>query len=531
MRTPRDTSGAERLSFRPELSQCPECDAPLHRRNISWRKTIQRMDGLFFVVSWAYCCTNASCLLSETRFRSVKAEMLSLKWRTFGMDVIVEIGFRRVLRHETVAEIHKAIRATGMAISEREVYELLEVFYALIELRQPVDDAYLAEVKRNGGIVLAIDGVKPEWSNETLYILMDAMTGRVLYTAKLCSSATDDLTPLLEKVKAMGLPALAIVSDHQQSIRLAVAKVFPGVPHQLCHFHVLRNASQKVVDLDRNLKKCLKSKVRGMRKVERSISLRRTSDKIEDGRLHLVTEACEILRAMLKHDVAYPLKPGGLLFFDMLKEFEATLQRCLEQAPDTELARLQRIAGRWRAFEAEAERVRMLYGFVWRLAHILNSEYPSYQARMQLGRCLADTEKAMIETSDDIVRECLNEYVKTIRSHWWGLFHCYDDERIPRTNNGLEGLIGSKKQAFRRTTGRRHWGRYVLRFGRGIFMGHGLEDIKEFQRVLEGMDPMSSEFVRQRLSYNRAQGRRLSRIRGSFKETMESFEEAWAAVC
>jgi hypothetical protein len=28
-----------------------------------------------------------------------------------------------------------------------------------------------------------------------------------------------------------------VVSDGQHSIRLAVAKVWPDVPHQLCHFH------------------------------------------------------------------------------------------------------------------------------------------------------------------------------------------------------------------------------------------------------------------------------------------------------
>ena len=531
MRTPRDTSGAERLSFRPELNDCPECGTSLHRRNIAWRKTIQRMDGLFFVVSWAYCCSNDSCPLSETRFRSVKAELLSLKWRSFGLDVVAEIGFRSLEKHETVAEIHAALRAAGVVISEREVYELLELFHALLELRIPVDKAYRKEVKANGGVVLSIDGVKPEWSNETLYILMDAQTGRVLHTAKLRSSGKEDIAPLLEKVKAMGLPILAVVSDYQKSISLAVAEVFPGVPHQLCHIHLLRNACKAIVDLDRNLKKRLKSKVRGMRDVERSISKVRTSGNNVDGRDHQVEEACEMLRGMLKHDVAYPLKPGGLIFYDKLKQFEATLQRCNEQAPDARLARLQGIAGRWRSFEPDAERVRMLYGYVWKLAHILNAEYPSYQARMQLGRHLADIKRTAVETSDPVVRECLDELVKAVHSHWWGLFYCYDDERIPRTNNGLESLIGSKKQAYRKTTGRQHWGRFILRFGAGVVMSHGLEGVEEYQQVLEEVGPTSSEHARQRLRGNRAQGRLLAGIRDSFEGMLASFEEAWLAAC
>jgi len=485
------------------------------------------MDGLFFVVSWAYCCSSSSCPLSETRFRSTKAELLSLKWRSFGLDVVAEIGFRSLERHETVVEIHAALLAAGVVISEREVYELLELFHALLELRMPIDEAYLKEVKANGGVVLSIDGVKPEWSNETLYILMDVQTGRVLHTAKLRSSAKEDIVPLLEKVKAMELPILAVVSDYQKSIGLAVAKVFPGVPHQLCHIHVIRNAAKEIVDLDRNLKKRLKSQVRGMRDVERSIAKSRASSKIVDGRDDLVGEACEILRGLLKHDVPYPLKPGGLIFYDKLKQFEATLQRCNEGTPDARLARLMGIAGRWRSFEPEAERVRMLYGFVWKLAHIFDAEYSSRQARMQLGRHLADVSLAMAKTSDPVVRECLGEYVKVIRSHWWGLFHCYDDERIPRTNNGMESLIGSKKHAYRKTSGRLHWGRFILRFGPGVAMSHGLENVGEFQRVLEEVGPTSSEHARQRLRGNRAQGRLLAGIRGSFEKMLTSFERAW----
>lgn len=514
------------MSFRPELTKCPECGAPLQRRNIAWRKTIQRMDGLVFVVSWAYCCSNDGCPLSGTRFRSAQAELLSLKWRTFGLDVIAEIGLRRERRHETVSEIRSALTREGVVISEREVYELLEVYYALMELRSPVDEGFLAEVKLNGGIVLSIDGVKPEWANDTLYILMDAQTGRVLHTAVLHSSAHEDLVPLFEHVRSMDFPVLAVVSDHQHAIRLAVNKVFPGVVHQLCHYHVLRAASKPTVELDRNLKKRVKGRVRGIRPMERSIERRR--EKGEDSvQLDLVAEVCEILRGLLKHDVPYPLKPGGLMFHENLRELDTVLRRCLEKVPDAALARLQRITGCWREFETDATRVRFLFRFVWKLAHILDAEYPSYQARMQLGRYLAEVERAIEGTEDALASDALKELGRVLRSHWWGLFPCYDDERIPRTNNGMESLIGSKKQAFRRITGRRHWGRYIVRFGMGILMGHGLDEAEDIVAVLEEVAPTSSAEVRDRLERNRGPGRRLSGIRASFKEILAGFERAW----
>ena len=43
------------------------------------------------------------------------------------------------------------------------------------------------------------------------------------------------------------------------SIRGAVAEVFSDVPHQLCHFHYLREAAKPIYDADRHAKKELKS--------------------------------------------------------------------------------------------------------------------------------------------------------------------------------------------------------------------------------------------------------------------------------
>ena len=61
---------------------------------------------------------------------------------------------------------------------------------------------------------------------------------------------------VLEK---FGIP-LAIISDMQQSIIEAVKLVFPGVPHQFCQSHFLRNAGDALTkelhqDLGKELKK------------------------------------------------------------------------------------------------------------------------------------------------------------------------------------------------------------------------------------------------------------------------------------
>jgi hypothetical protein len=44
---------------------------------------------------------------------------------------------------------------------------------------------------------------------------------------------------------------------------------------------------------------------------------------------------------------------------------------------------------------------------------------------------------------------------KVTRNYWTGLFHCYADPLIPRTNNGLEQYFGTARHLERRATGRK----------------------------------------------------------------------------
>ena len=59
------------------------------------------------------------------------------------------------------------------------------------------------------------------------------------------------------------MPIAGVVSDGQDSIRKAVKKALDGVPHQLCHFHYLREAAKPIYEADRHAKKELKKRVRG----------------------------------------------------------------------------------------------------------------------------------------------------------------------------------------------------------------------------------------------------------------------------
>jgi hypothetical protein len=64
--------------------------------------------------------------------------------------------------------------------------------------------------------------------------------------------------------------------------------------------------------------------------------------------------------------------------------------------------------------------------------------------------------------------ECLSHFLEitgNLRPH---LIQCYDLAGLPRTNNDMEGYIRSLKTSYRRVSGRKKWGNYLLRYGRSI---------------------------------------------------------------
>jgi hypothetical protein len=55
----------------------------------------------------------------------------------------------------------------------------------------------------------------------------------------------------------------------------------------------------------------------------------------------------------------------------------------------------------------------------------------------------------------DVLETGIDNFIKTTRSYWSGLFHCYEIEDFPRTNNDLEHAFGLLRHHQRRCTGRK----------------------------------------------------------------------------
>lgn len=173
-----------------------------------------------------------------------------------------------------------------------------------------------------GRVILALDGMQPDVGHEVLWVVRDCLSGEVLLARSLLSGTADDLAPLLREVAdAVGVPVDGVVSDGQTSIRRAAKRALPGVPHQLCQFHFLREAALPVFEADRHAKVELKKQVRGVRPIERAV------EKRDDAEAEVVRGYCAAVRSTITDDGRAPLAASGLKLKGRLEKVAASLDR------------------------------------------------------------------------------------------------------------------------------------------------------------------------------------------------------------
>ncbi len=174
--------------------------------------------------------------------------------------------------------------------------------------------------KEQGQIILALDGLQPDVGHEVLWVIRDCLSGEVLLARSLLSACEADLASLLHEVQqALDVPIRGVISDGQHSIRKAVQSALPEVPHQLCHFHYLREAAKPVYEADRHAKKELKKHIRGVRPLERAV------EKRDDAEAEAIRGYCHAVRSALTDDGRAPLEAPGLKLQDRLSAIAASL--------------------------------------------------------------------------------------------------------------------------------------------------------------------------------------------------------------
>ena len=319
--------------YRPEIYQCPECQKTLHRALTVSERIVVTLNGVIQMTHGGYRCSNSECEGRGRTYRSAAADALVLPRLTFGLDVVILIGQLRLGKHQTLDETHEQIceRLTplGASISRREVLYLFDVFCNILRATSDVnqDKEWMKKVEKNKGIIVSIDGIQPDKGNETVYLVRDALTGRLLTAENVTESSVERLKQVLSSVVGLSIPVLGTISDAQESEVMALSELWPDVPHQTCQFHALREASRSGFEEDRKIKtqmrKELQPKVRSLRK-QIDKQMEQVSEE-EAKQLAVLGDYALGVQAALNIDGKLPFDYAGVEALEALDEAAASI--------------------------------------------------------------------------------------------------------------------------------------------------------------------------------------------------------------
>ncbi len=366
MRTPRDRSGFRKIHVRPETRRCPACGNELRffwnaERFVSFVRYRLHIDYHI------YTCVNPDCSLERHRFRPEFLTTRVLPKREFGLDVVSLIGYFRLKDCLSVPKITGIlVDIHGVEISEREVEDLFNLYVALTTTDVRNDRKLLARLAEQGRIVLTIDAAKPDRDGEALWLIRDHISGEVLLGFTARNIDAEALAEKIREVASLGITIAGVVSDGEPVIVEAVELALPGVPHQLCQYHYLRNFAKEVTSLDSGLKKTLKTDLKGLNRfenaakatpsnrpketdipgpasltIEAAPAKRRKKKKkggaprkyerlrraMTSSEAQLVRDVCEVARAVLDTGGKPPLETPGLAAYEKLVRLTDVLER------------------------------------------------------------------------------------------------------------------------------------------------------------------------------------------------------------
>src|SRR5438270_2508011 len=160
--------------YRPIEHTCSDCQRTLREVKTVSKRTVVTLAGVIKVTHAGYRCPNEECSGHQRTYRSVEADALALPGFTYGLDIVLLVGRLHLGKHQTVDEVHQELlerlAPLGVRISRREILYLFEAYSTLLRASSEAKDdlEWLRQAKKNGGIIVSVDGIQPEKGNETV---------------------------------------------------------------------------------------------------------------------------------------------------------------------------------------------------------------------------------------------------------------------------------------------------------------------------------------------------------------------------
>jgi hypothetical protein len=328
-------------TYRPEVTHCVDCGSRLQRTVTISARTVITLKEVIKVVHRGYRCPRSYCPGHKRLYRSSEADALALHGFTFGLDIVLLVGHLRLREHKTVDEIHavlsQRLAEVQQTISRREMLFLFEAYTALLRAGTEVaqDEPWKEQVRENHGLILSIDGIQPDNGNETIYLVRDVLTGRLLTAENVTDSTKERLKQVLAPVVALDLPVIGVISDAQPTELQAVADLWPQAPHQICQFHAIREAGRLIYNADHRVKTDMRIRMQqktheyrqNMHKRLKEAEEKKEENKQELEQFHILEEYAAMVEGALNLDSLPPFQYGGLAIQEALTKIQTSLEK------------------------------------------------------------------------------------------------------------------------------------------------------------------------------------------------------------
>jgi len=256
------------VECRTGFAECPLCGSRLVKKYNCNPRRLVTLDGEIYPLERVLRCSNQECEAVDWSFRSEDLQAMTFWRRIYALDVISYIAELKYERRMTHDEILEELRSKGIPMSRGNITHELNFVEALARgWHEENLDEIKGRIEECGGYILSVDGTY-SYRGKTLYIFRDAVSGTVLYAETAVGDKKEDVKPLFETVLRMFGKPRGVISDMQPSIIAVVEELLPGVKHQLCQYHFLKNVGKGLMDegysrLGRAMKaKKVKSRVR-----------------------------------------------------------------------------------------------------------------------------------------------------------------------------------------------------------------------------------------------------------------------------
>lgn len=256
---------------------CPDCGRLLPIYQVDGRM-VEGLDEIFCLKRRDKRC-RPDCPGPRPIFLATRDLRVVLPGRVYGLEVTLYIGERHLCDGISLAQVTRELNNRGVPVDQRHTCRIFRDFMALTSLSRGEDETLCSKLCAQGGIILMCDGVQFEERSPVLYLVWDAISGTPLFGERKPRRGEDDLVPLLERVRAMNVPVIGVVTDKESGLVPAVKRVFPDVPYQYCQTHFLRNCAKPLKDDLRALQDGVRRRAKAVCKMAKRLSSSEESAK------------------------------------------------------------------------------------------------------------------------------------------------------------------------------------------------------------------------------------------------------------